>query len=333
MPRENGDVFTAFAQRRQVDANDTEPTKSDFTEQTGLYALFEVLMRGGDDAYVDLDRRLAADAIELAVGEHAQQPRLALGRHVADLIEKQGAAVGLLEAAAARGGGAREGAALVPELFRFQLVTRDRRGVEGDEGFVGAWAVAVQCTRDQLLAGAGFAVDEHGDIRARESTDRTKYLLHRRRLTDDLRGLAVGFICGRGAALVLADRAAREVDGLGDVEGRRHILERAALIGGDGALEIRMRGHDDHGQVGVTVAYRVEQREAIHARHAHVGDDGGGRRAVERLEHAGGAVEGDHVHLGLFQGLFEHPADGTVVVDDEDAITAVHGASLAVDKW
>src|SRR3569832_1995053 len=57
------------------------------------------------------------------------------------------------------------------------------------------------------------------------------------------------------------------------------------------------------------------------------------RRAVERLEHAGGAVEGDHVHLGLFQCLFEHPADGTVVVDVEDAISAVHGASLAVDKW
>src|SRR3569832_1969057 len=115
MPRENGDVFTAFAQRRQVDANDIEAMKKVFTEQTGLYALFEVLMRGGDDAYVDLDRRMAADAIALAVGEPAQQPRLALGRHVAYLFEKHGAAVGLLYAAAARGGGAREGAALVPE--------------------------------------------------------------------------------------------------------------------------------------------------------------------------------------------------------------------------
>src|SRR3569833_4623638 len=95
MPRENGDVFTAFAQRRQVDANDIEAMKYVFTEQTGLYALFEVLMRGGDDAYVDLDRRLAADAIELAVGAHAQQPRLVLGRFVVDLIEFFGVVVGL----------------------------------------------------------------------------------------------------------------------------------------------------------------------------------------------------------------------------------------------
>ena len=47
-------------------------------------------------------RLVAADAVELAVGEHAQQARLQVGRHVADLVEEQRAAVGLLEAAAPR---------------------------------------------------------------------------------------------------------------------------------------------------------------------------------------------------------------------------------------
>ena len=45
---------------------------------------------------------MAADAVELAVGEHAQQARLQVGRHVADLVEEQRAALGLLEAPAAR---------------------------------------------------------------------------------------------------------------------------------------------------------------------------------------------------------------------------------------
>ena len=58
-------------------------------------------MRGGDHAHVGLDRLVAADAIELAVGQHAQQARLQLERHVADLVEEQRAALGLLEAAAA----------------------------------------------------------------------------------------------------------------------------------------------------------------------------------------------------------------------------------------
>jgi hypothetical protein len=43
---------------------------------------------------------VAADAVELAVRQHAQQARLQVERHVADLVEEQGAAVGLLEAAA-----------------------------------------------------------------------------------------------------------------------------------------------------------------------------------------------------------------------------------------
>ena len=65
------------------------------------HARLEVLVRGGDDAHVGLDRLVAADAVEAAVGQHAQQPRLQLRRHVADLVEEQRAAFGLLEAAAA----------------------------------------------------------------------------------------------------------------------------------------------------------------------------------------------------------------------------------------
>ena len=49
-----------------------------------------------------LQRRVAADAVVLAVREHAQQAHLQVRRHVADLVEEQRAAFGLLEAAAAQ---------------------------------------------------------------------------------------------------------------------------------------------------------------------------------------------------------------------------------------
>jgi hypothetical protein len=52
-----------------------------------------------------------ADAVELALLQHAQQAGLRLRRHVADLVEEQRAAVGLLEAAGARSVRAGEGAA------------------------------------------------------------------------------------------------------------------------------------------------------------------------------------------------------------------------------
>jgi hypothetical protein len=79
------------------------------------------------------DRRLAADAVELALGQHAQQARLQRRRHVADLVEEQRAAVGLFEAAAAQRVGAGERALLVAEQLRFEQLLRNRRGVQRDE--------------------------------------------------------------------------------------------------------------------------------------------------------------------------------------------------------
>ena len=115
------------AQRRHFDANDVQAVQQVFAEQVFLDARLEILVRRGDDAHVDLDRQLAADAIELAFRQHAQQARLQLRRHVADLVEEQRAAVGLLEASAAQFGRAGERALLVAEQFRLEQIGRECR--------------------------------------------------------------------------------------------------------------------------------------------------------------------------------------------------------------
>jgi hypothetical protein len=45
-------------------------------------------VRGRDHPHVDANRGLPADAKELALREHAQEPRLQRERHVTDLVEK-----------------------------------------------------------------------------------------------------------------------------------------------------------------------------------------------------------------------------------------------------
>ena len=72
-----------------------------FPEQPCAHPGFQVLVGGGDHPDVDPHRRMAADPIELAVGQHPQQAGLQVGGHVADFVEEQGAAIGLFEAAAA----------------------------------------------------------------------------------------------------------------------------------------------------------------------------------------------------------------------------------------
>src|SRR5690349_10123074 len=151
-------------------------------EDAALDALLEILVGGSDHAHVDLDRRLPAHAIELAFGQHAQQSRLQRRRHIADFVEEQRAEVGLLEAAAALRIRARERTLLVTEQLGLEQLGRNRRRVQGDERFRLARAVFMQRARDELLAGAGLAGDQHGYARARQAADGAEYLLHRRRL-------------------------------------------------------------------------------------------------------------------------------------------------------
>src|SRR6185503_19310979 len=117
MADEVGNVLAALAQRRQPQRHDVQAEEQVFAEQALLDQQPQVLVRGGDDAHVALDRRAAADGSVFALLQYAQQPRLRFHRHVADLVEKQRAALGLLEAAGGARIGAGDGALLVSEQF------------------------------------------------------------------------------------------------------------------------------------------------------------------------------------------------------------------------
>ena len=101
---------------------------------------------------------LPPDARELAVLEHAQQLGLHGRRHVADLVEEERAAVGLLEAAAAPLGAAPENA---PFSWPNSSLSTSSAGTAAQFIFTNGPARRGErsCTRarDQLLAGAVLA--------------------------------------------------------------------------------------------------------------------------------------------------------------------------------
>ena len=89
--------------------------KEILAKSASLYPSFQILVGGCDHAHVDMHGLMAPHAIEIAFGQYAQQPGLQLGRHIADLIQKQSSAVGLLEAPRALTGGSRERSAFMSE--------------------------------------------------------------------------------------------------------------------------------------------------------------------------------------------------------------------------
>ena len=90
-------------------------------------------MRRGDHADVDLDRVRVADALELALLEHAQQLRLQRRAHRPDLVEEERALVRLLEAALPGADRAGERAAHVAEQLGLEQRLRNRAAVDRDE--------------------------------------------------------------------------------------------------------------------------------------------------------------------------------------------------------
>ena len=148
------------AQRRKLDARDGEAVEEVVAEAARLDLLVEIAPRRGHDAHIDVDPLVAADAAELRALDRAQELRLERDVEIADLVDEQRAAVGLLEEPLFGGDRAGERAALVPEERRFEQVRRDRGAIEDDEGTAGARAPLVQRLGEQLLAGAGLAFDD-----------------------------------------------------------------------------------------------------------------------------------------------------------------------------
>ena len=119
-------------------------------------------MGRGQDPDVDRDRLRAADALERHLLEHAQQLGLDLQVDVADLVEEERAAVGLLEPADAVAVGAGERPLDVAEQLALEQALREGRAVDLDERPCRAGAGGVDRRGQQLLARAALAADQHG---------------------------------------------------------------------------------------------------------------------------------------------------------------------------
>src|SRR5512134_97095 len=315
MPRQRGNILAALAQRGQAEANDVQPVKEIFAEPPLRDARLEVVVGGGDDAHVGLHGLMAAHAVEVPVRQHPQQPRLQLGRHVADLVEKERAPLRLLEAPAPLRLRPRERAALVAEKLRLEQLARDGRGIDCNERPGRARTVTVQRARHELLAGAGLPGDEDRGVRLGQAADRAKHLLHRRRLAEDL-GADIRLVAGALLPRALPQRAPDELDRVVDVERLGQVLVGAPLKGADRALEIGVGGHDDDRQIGVQRPCPREQLEARLTRHPDVAHHHLRRLRVERGERFLRRSEGLERDMLTRERLLEYPAYRAVVVDD-----------------
>src|SRR6266545_3453289 len=91
------DIFASFPKRRNIDGDNTQTIEKISTKISGGDLLFKWTMSRAHDAHVDRNRLVTTQPFNSSFFQCAQELCLYVGTHVANLIEKQSAAICLLE--------------------------------------------------------------------------------------------------------------------------------------------------------------------------------------------------------------------------------------------
>ena len=212
----------------------------------------------------------------------------------------------------------------VPEQLALQQGLRDRRAVHRDEGLAAAGRLGVDRAREDFLAGAALARQQHRRLEAGGALHHLEHLDHRlggghdRVIAGSALDLAAQQLVGAAQALALARLAQREQH-LGGGEGLGEVVVGAALHRLDRELRGAEGRHQDHGRFRQAPHQLGQQLEAVHPGHAQVAEHQLGGGEVELAQgRLGVRCADDFIALGR-EHQREALAQGLVVVDDQDA--------------
>ena len=240
----------------------------------------QVPVRRGDQADRDLLLFGAADPGERLGLEHAEHPGLGGQRHLADLVEEQGAAVGPGKHALVLGDGPGERPFFVAEQLALEQLLGDRRAVDRDERPGRARRQIVDEARRELLARPALAVQQHRRRARGHALDEHLQLAHRGRAPDHSRHLP------RPGAPAPSLGGHGELDPLG----RRGAQRRHEVRGADQQVQrvLFVRAGRGLGDPPVDVEHQVLRRGrhradgAAHLHRAPIGEVGLGQHVAHQ---------------------------------------------------
>jgi hypothetical protein len=193
-------------------------------------------------------------------------------------VEEQRPAVRQFELAEALLQRAGERPLFVPEERAFHQVARDRRQVHGDKRRLGVFRLPVNEPRQQLLAGAALAEDQHGGRQFRHLVHGVEHVLQRRAgAGDELAFADLPHFVGEGEhaavqVLSLAGVPHQGAQRVGIDLARDEVI-RAELDGPHRHLDVRRLPAQHHFGERKVLADDLQQLEPGDAGQRRVGDD------------------------------------------------------------
>ena len=144
MPRQHGNIFSAFSQRRHGQLHHRQPVVQILAEFPSAHRFVQVAIGSSDQSNINLNRMRSTHAFEFALLQHAQQLHLQRRSQFSNLVKKYHAAVGNFQTSLLLHCRARERAALMSKQITLQQRLGNGRAIDCHECFVRPMAVTVQ---------------------------------------------------------------------------------------------------------------------------------------------------------------------------------------------
>ena len=331
---QKNDVIAAFAQRRNRERHGGDAEIQIFAKEFFFGEFSQIAVGGDDDADVDVDGLRAADALEAALFEYAQEFGLDGQRQFADFVEEERAAVGQFHFADFARAGTGEGAAFVAEEFVFDQAFGNGGAIQRDEGLLAARGKMMDGAREEFFAGAAFAEQQHGGIGGGDALDLLADFADGSVFADDARkAVARGIFFAEdeifAQQFLLAGGAVDEKFQVIEIDGFLEKIEGAFFHGGDGFFDGAECGEQNDRNGGVGLLGFAQHVEAGSAGHFQVGEDQQIAAGANFLN-GGGAVGGfvDCI-AGALQCFAQHGAKFSFVFDEEKRFHRVFLAWIA----
>src|ERR1700675_1187932 len=179
-------VFAALPQWWQKDGEHIQTIVEVTAKFASLHHFRQVPIRSSHQPHVHLVSPSATQALELLFLQYTKQLGLQRRWNITHLVQEKSTFVGQLETANLLRDGPGERALLVTKEFAFQQIQWNSSAVQSYKRPSDPRADVVDRMRDELLAGAGFAVDQHSRTSGRDPFDLFKHRFQRRAIADDL---------------------------------------------------------------------------------------------------------------------------------------------------
>ena len=163
MQGQQRNVFTAHAQWRNRQVKHIQAVIQILAKSSISHGLTQVAVGGGNNPHIHPLRLLGPHPRHFTLLQHPQQADLGIEGHIADFIQKNGAAIGQFElprrASTRRAG---KGPFDMTEEFALHQITGDGAAIDRHEGATGPLAGIVDSLGEEFFAGAAFAQNQRG---------------------------------------------------------------------------------------------------------------------------------------------------------------------------